>query len=294
MCKHILFNNFKPSDLSTLQAFASMTHDRDGFGAILRTASGEIETLKSLDLATFYIEFTRLVLSETYQTVVVHHRTSTNFDGIEYAHPFEFQGHYLTHNGVVSVPGEHDTKTKNDSEALLHHLIKSGYETESIQGYFSCFALTAKDTTVLIDNTAPIYSDGRVYSSHDLGEGFTRISLVRLTLDLSGEVKDSAPIKVTKSGYGSELAHRSLGIVTNDAAWEGYPEDDAPWGDGASEFLSLVSEHEEYDLFSTRSDAMLTAMIDDVARTMGIGLTEKDMEYLTRVYQSEGCDYAKR
>jgi len=290
MCKHILFNNFTPDDLSTLQTFASMTHDRDGFGAILRTRSGEIETLKALDLATFYIEFTRLVLSNGYSTVVVHHRTSTNFDGIEYAHPFEFQGHHLTHNGVVNVPGTHETKTKNDSEALLHHLIKTGYETESIQGYFSSFVLTGTDTTVLVDDTAPMFTDGRVYSSHDLGDGFSRINLTRLTLDLTGEITSTVPVKVTKTDYGLDRKHLSLGYSrTNDDGYAGYSDipDGSPWGSGATEFLDIVNEHEEYDLYSTRNDQALEALIDDLARSMGIGLTEGDMSELIAIYQGE-------
>lgn len=284
MCKHILFNNFKVSDLDTLQTFAAMTHDRDGFGAIMRTESGEVQTLKALDLATFYIEFTRMVLSDAYNTVVVHHRTSTNFPGIEYAHPFEFDGHYMTHNGVVSVPGKHDTKTQNDSEALLHHLIKTGYETETIQGYFSCFTLTKTETTVLVDDTAPIYTDGRVYSSHNLGESFERIALTRIVLDTGGAVINAFPITVTKTDYGRDKSHLSIGYSQTCDYDQGIPS--LAWGSGSTEFLELVTEHEEYDLFSMRNDRALEALIDDIARTMGIGLTEKDMEELKLVYQA--------
>ncbi len=282
MCKHILINEFTPNDIPNLKAFASMTHDRDGFGAIIRTKKGVLETLKSLDLASFYFDLSTRILKNDIQTLVVHHRTSTNGDGIDYAHPFEFMGNLLTHNGVVNVPGSHDTKTRNDSEALLHHLIKTGYATESIQGYFSCFILSDAETTVLVDDIAPIYSDGRIYSSHRLGDNFERLTLERLTLDpVSGLVVNREKIKVTKTDYGSNLAHLSIGSCA-----ESY--NDLPvhsYSDNVEAFFDSLTYREEDELFDTRDYALLTTKIGEIGAMLGLELTEKEIDQLCEIFR---------
>ena len=205
MCKHIMINDFRPSDLDTLSQFVDLTYDRDGYGAILRTKSNALETIKSLDSGSFYLTLTRRVLQGDIQTVVVHHRTSTNGRGIEYAHPFEYQGVYMTHNGVVTVPGKHETKTTNDTEALLHHLIKTNFDTLAVQGYYSCFILDDHNTAVLVDDCAPMHTDGRVYSSHKLGESWTKLDKVMLFLDpATGTPTHTYPIEVSQSTYGQD------------------------------------------------------------------------------------------
>lgn len=210
MCKHLLIRSFTQADTSVIEAFTRRTHDNDGYGAIIRHHDGTLSTLKSLDLAAFYLSIGKLVESGTISELVLHHRTSTNGDGLAYAHPFEFSGHLLTHNGVVQVPGKHETKTRNDSEALLHHLIKTGFNTLSINGYFSCFILSSSETVVLVDDKAPIYSDGRVFCSHDLG-AMPRIVNRKITFDVSSGERVEESIQVSASQYGAEKRHLSLG-----------------------------------------------------------------------------------
>lgn len=225
MCKHLLIRDFSHEDISLIKEFAEITYDKDGFGAIVRTNNNEIKTIKSVELASFYMDLTGLILTEKINELVVHHRTSTNGQGIDYSHPFEFQGNYLTHNGVITVPDKHDVKTTNDSEALLHHLIKTDFETKSISGYFSCFVLNEVNTTILVDATAPIYSDGRVFSSHNLIEGMEKIELKRVVFDRQG-VRTETPIEVTKNEYGMDKASLSLGFKYHD--WSSDYRDDAP------------------------------------------------------------------
>lgn len=287
MCKHILFNDFNPSDAEALKTFAALTHDRDGFGYIVRTKKGEIETGKSLDLASFYFDLSVRISKNDIQTLVVHHRTSTNGDGIEYAHPFLFSGNYLTHNGVVNVPGVHETQTKNDSEALLHHLIKSGYDTESIQGYFSCFILNESETVVLVDNTAPVYvsEDGRIYSSHRLGEGFTPVSLEKRTLcPRTGLVINREKIKVTVTSYGSNLSHLSLGSVIPDNSYYSPSQFEAPESDAVAYFYDALSGKEEDALFAAKSPDVLRALILYIADDLGMELLETEIDQLEGIF----------
>lgn len=273
MCKHILFNNFSLKDLGRLQTFSMMTNENDGYGAIIRSKSGVLESFKSLDAGAFYIALTQKLLQGDTQTLVVHHRTSTNEGGLDYAHPFEYAGHYLTHNGVVQVPGTHETKTKNDSEALLHHLIKSGYDTEAISGYFSCFILNKTETIVLVDNLAPIYTDGRVYSSHKLTEHFKKIELVKKTLDTqTGKVLDSQRIKVTKSNYGYSSMGKSLGSYD----WEPmpyYPENSSI----LENFLDYLSPNEEDGLWEEMDYRRLKHKVRDLVTNLGLSAKEEEV-----------------
>lgn len=286
MCKHILINRFTLEDLPTLQDFASRSNEWDGFGAIMRKADGSIETLKSLCIASFYVELVKEAFTSEITTLVVHHRTSTNGEGIHYAHPFEFEGNFLTHNGVVRVPGDHDTKTTNDSEALLHHLIKSNFDTLSIEGYYSCFILNQTESIVLVDDLAPIYSDGRIYSSHKLDASFEKIESRKITLSVAGEVLDNVPIEVAKSTYGSNLAHLSLGASTvpPEGAEDFYP------SPNVTHFMDMLSHEEEDSLFAARSEAHRRDVIREITQTLGLTLTAEDVAYISDFFADYGME----
>ena len=293
MCKHILINDFKPTDLDTLTQFADMTSDNQGYGAILRYANGDISTMKSMTWTGFYIGLTRELVTKPPQTVVVHHRTSTNGKGLDYAHPFEYQGNYLTHNGVVDVPGKHDTKTTNDSEALLHHLVKSNWDTASVRGYYSCFVVTQDQTTVLVDNMAPIYTDGRVYSSHKLDDSYYAIECQRLTLDRQGSLIGQVDIEVNSEGYGHNLAYLSLGA--SHSAWnESDPSEswtDKDLSDTALEFLDSVTPGGYDYLMNSVNENELELKIEDMATNLGLKLSLTDcyelVEYISELIEDE-------
>ncbi len=299
MCKHILINNFKlDTDLDILTQFADMTSDNQGYGAILRYKDGGITTLKSLSWTGFYIGLTKELTERPPQTLVVHHRTSTNGHGIEYSHPFEYQGHFLTHNGVVDVPGKHKTATQNDSEALLHHLIKTKYETASIQGYYSCFVLTKTDTTVLVDNMAPMYTDNRVYSSHKLADAFYPIDSQRLTLDLAGTLIGQVEIDLAPwTGYGSNVKHLSLGTggIVSDLPPVDW--DDSDLSDTALEFLDTITDSGYDWLRTSRNENELESMVEDMAANLGITLGLNDLyelvEYLQSVLNEDVPSYSQ-
>lgn len=288
MCKHILINNFQKSDLNTLRDFASKSHDLDGFGAIIRTKSNVIEVIKDLDKGVFYSELTQRLLQGDVNTLVVHHRTSTNHDGIEYAHPFEFRRVYLTHNGVVQVPGSHNTNTKNDSEALLHHLIKTDFDTAAIQGYFSCFLMTERDTLVLVDDTAPIYTNGRIYSSINMSNKvslFSRVTLSLLSLDLQGKVISHKPIQVSKSSYGHASAHLSLGhTIVNEQ-----PSDE--YSPNVTDFFDLITDSELQKLIKI-NDHSIFDTIQDLGYAFGLDLTCEDLQEIENVIYDCQVDIA--
>lgn len=289
MCKHILITQFSTQDLDIIREFAERTNENDGYGAIIRTDS-TIETLKSLSLSTFYIELTKRALKGDIIDLVVHHRTSTNEPGIDAAHPFEFEGHYLTHNGVVSVPGEHNTKTTNDSEALLHHLVKTNYDTKSIQGYFSCFILTDQTTTILVDDTAPMYTDGRVYCSHNLNN-YSKLTLTMRTLaPLSNHILEETPIEVTKTTYGHDKATKSLGYILDAAPTD----DDSPWYIPNSEeysanvrdIVELMTREETETYYAQVNETLAMQYLEDIAYSMGYTLTFNELIDLVNILES--------
>jgi hypothetical protein len=287
MCKHILIRNFTHDDIPLIDDFIARTYDDDGFGAIMRLKGGGIRTAKSLDLGSFYLDVGRWIQAGVIEELVLHHRTSTNESGIDYAHPFEFNGHYLTHNGVVNVPGKHDTKTKNDSEALLHHLIKTNYETQSIAGYFSCFILNDQETIVLVDDSAPIYTDGRVYCSHGL-DSLTKIELQKIVHRSDGTTTKAA-IEVSKSSYGADKRHLSLGsdqahdfsaYETQEAAW--YDDNDAD--DDSIFFLDSLYERDIARLEACRTVDDFLDEVKRICEYQGITMTEAQVNRLVRYF----------
>lgn len=282
MCKHILITNFKKEDMTSIYRFADLTSDRDGYGAIARMKNGEIKTIKSLNIAEFYTKLAGIVALKVSE-LVVHYRTSTNERGVDYAHPFEFQGNYLTHNGVVTVPGKHETKTRNDSEALLHHLIKTNYDTESISGYFSCFILNDTGTTVLVDDTAPIYTDGRIYCSHNLNGEMKSVALKKIVI--SAGISKEKIIKVTKTSYGLDKSYLSLG--SGSYKHQFYGEDysdlkDTYYDKGADAFFTYLAPSDERHIENCLTYREAKDMIKMLADEMCIQLTKKDVKEVLR------------
>lgn len=293
MCKHILINQFTPNDIETLKAFCQLTYDRDGFGAIIRRNDDSLEYLKSLDLGSFYLDLSQEI-SKGLKSLVVHHRTSTNKQGIDYAHPFEFEGYLMTHNGVVQVPGNHDTKTSNDSEALLHHLIKSDWKTTEISGYFSCFLMNQHHTIVLVDDCAPMYTDGRVWCSHKLGDKFKKIELKKITLSPDGLIATENKIKVTKSGYGQNMAHLSLGKpYASSYDWPDYSSaatvtdmrDFSVYSDNFDLFLTYLTRAEESQLMREAKRGNLMRALLEKAHDFGIELTADEIVELEEYFR---------
>lgn len=303
MCKHILFNNFDPkTDLETLQNFAAKTYDRDGYGAVFRLDDNRIETLKAIDPHVFYLNLGMIIAENQIKDLVVHHRTSTNKLGLEYTHPFEFQGNYLTHNGVVDVPDVHDTKTQNDSELLLHHLMKTNFETKTIEGYFSCFILNERETTILVDETAPIYTDGRIFSSHDLSESkedeWHKVTLKKIVIPADGSDATISDIEVApRSNYGMDKAHLSLAYKGSDYTvtsereefWKDYEIDQRlkELTQNAEDFMYIVSENEEQDFFMSRSNKELKKKIRAKAQEIGMKLNGNEIHALSEYYLEE-------
>lgn len=227
MCKHILFNNYKhPDHVGVLNQFNSMTFDNDGFGFIAKTKNN-ILSYKTTLLSDLYLKLGETIASHNgvLDTLVVHHRTSTNGQGANYAHPFyhESSGTYFTHNGVVSVETSktYDLKTTNDSELLMHHLLdaETPFNTKIVNGYFSCFLVNNHTNTVVVDRTAPIYVSpcGIVYSSHKIGNDWTKIEAKKIDIEpVTGRVLSVTDIELApKNDYGSGYYSKSLGFKSS-------------------------------------------------------------------------------
>jgi hypothetical protein len=302
MCKHILINDFSFDDIKAIKQFISLTHDNDGYGAIIRKKSGEIDTLKGLNPSIFYLELMEILYShydpriKTIDSVVIHHRTSTNGQGLAYAHPFYFQGYHLTHNGVVNVPGKHDTKTTNDSEALLHHLLKTDFDTENIDGYFSVFMVSKAETIVIVDDTAPLYSDGRIFCSHNLGKDFQKIALRKIVIG-----KSDNPIKVKKSDYGKGFYSLSIGgnysgldsdYISDPFYWNDNPVNFSRHSEEIDDFISALQYTGEMDFFnyemeSAKSVDELYIVLNGFSEMMRMELSDQVREKIVLQFIEE-------
>lgn len=281
MCKHILINQFTLNDLDVLKQFASMSkNERDGYGSIMRTKAGTIETIKSLDSTSFYIDLVQRLQKGDIETLVVHHRTSTNSLGLDYAHPFNFERWYMTHNGVVCVPGLHETKTTNDSEALLHHLIKTDYNTFDIQGYFSCFLLSSTETIVLVDDIAPIYTDGRIYSSHKLTNDQERIALALISLSRRGDIEYQTAIQTTSNSYGMDKAWQSIGYTSH------YDEPIASY-DNIIDFFDYTTDWELFEIKTEHNERKRIKLIADLGKSLGIKLKSNEIKDIIKHIDEE-------
>lgn len=265
MCKHILIRDFTSDDINLVYQFIERTHENDGYGAIIRLNNGQLLTYKTLDIAAFYLTIGRWIGSNGVAELVVHHRTSTNHNGLEYAHPFEHQGHAMTHNGVVSMPGNYPTLTQNDSEMLLHHLLATNYRTSDVSGYFSCFVLNESETIVLVDSIAPIYTNGRVYCSHKLNDDMIKIELTRITYDVRSGTMSQAAIETTKSDYGNAWRGASLGDAWKERTMS-----------TAESFLDLLSGDDIEYLSTIVSERELYREIEYYADSLGVELNDHD------------------
>lgn len=282
MCKHIFIRELQESDTDIINRFIELSeYERDGFGYILRTKNNELEYLKSIDIGSFYLSLGKRLARNDIRDIVVHHRTSTNGEGVEYSHPFLFQGNLLTHNGVVNVPGKHNTATLNDSEMLLHHLIKTSYDTESIQGYFSCFILNELESIVLVDDKAPIYKSSchRIYSSHKLGETWEKVMLKKVTYPIDSAIPIVTDIKVSVSTYGNDKRHLSLAnsTQTHDDAWDNIDVGNVSY-EKSEYFLDALNDSDYAMLDSCRNERQLTQAIKSIAETLGLDLEKTDIE----------------
>lgn len=92
--------------------------------------------------------------------MILHGRTSTNFEGLINTHPMVKDEHYLIHNGVVTDHGPKYAKaTGNDSEDVLHRFLGGIEHVEkNLTGYyaFSCIAPDGK-LHVVRDSIAELY-----------------------------------------------------------------------------------------------------------------------------------------
>lgn len=304
MCKHILFNNFDyETDIPTLREFAQLSYERDGYGAIARNTQGDIWTFKDLTEGSFYSDITEFLLkTPNIDTLVVHHRTSTNKKGIEYAHPFDYKGFYLTHNGVINTPYKYNTKTQNDSEELLHHLIDTNYDTKDISGYYSTFIVSEDKTQLIVDFTAPIYSDGRVYSSHNLGskqKPWKSVQGKHLVFE-KGVIVSEREIEIKKSLYGQDKAHLSLGWgkpykspYIYDAT---VPKTTKKYNDGFNtpkEFFDNLSKHEDFELSKITDPYKLEDAVWDKSLEMGLWLGEQGVNDIVGMYLHSDVRFTK-
>ncbi len=300
MCKHILFNEFNfETDLETLRDFAERTSENDGYGSIIRLKNKDIYTYKSLNEGDFYIVLTKFLFERKSEidTLVVHHRTSTNKNGVDYAHPFEYKGQYLTHNGVVDVPKakKYKTKTKNDSEKLLHHLVETNYNTKDISGYFSVFMVSRDMTQIIVDGIAPIYTDGRIYSSHDLSSEnlkYTKLSMSRVKIT-NGTIETN-PIETTKSNYGMDKSYLSLGtkstidIMPLGQDWLNKGHDDIDRDYEKQElFFAHITDREDQELSNIRGLEDLENAIWDKCIEIGLYLDDRDINEIAEYYLDE-------
>lgn len=290
MCKHILIKDFNnETDFLVLDEFIQRsTHENDGYGAIIRTTTNKLITRKSLDTGSFYLELGTMLQSGMVKDLVVHHRMSTNKPGIDYAHPFEFQGNYMTHNGVVHPFSKHDTKTENDSEWLLHHLIKTDFKTNEVSGYYSCFILNESSTIIVVDGIAPIFSFAdRIYSSHNLVEGMTKIEKKKIVMSLDGNIMTS-DIEVVISTYGNDKKALSLGNGKwyDQREWV-YEDDGYSFKSDYEKFYKTENDLEYfYDFLSTDDERLLKACrnqdelrveIEFITETLDLKLTPDEM-----------------
>lgn len=297
MCKHILINDFNKDDFEVIKTFISKTNENDGYGAIIKSKNGDIQTLKAMHQGVFYFDLMAMInetMPQGISSLVVHHRTSTNGKGIDYAHPFQLDGYFLTHNGVVDVPNTeaYNTRTTNDSEALLHHLLATNYATNQVSGYYSVFLISADRTQIIVDDIAPIYSDGRVFCSHNLGDNFKRMTKTHVIIDASGNVTCS-PIETMQSNYGMDKAHLSLGNTKmrfkeydsfDDWNAKQYIDDtldneyDYRATSNVDDFLFMLTDN-DYEYIAgqkNRNDRILA--IKDTAQWLYIKLTKRDIK----------------
>jgi hypothetical protein len=204
----------------------------------------------------------------------------------------------------VDIPFDYPVHTRNDSEALLHHILATK-QTSDVSGYFSVFLISRDTTQVIVDDTAPIYTDGRVYSSLKLGDSFQKIASEWRHLDSIGNAFSVSPVEKTSRLYGRELSHLSLGTSypVSDYTDHGYsrdwygggftkyePRSIREWSnddttDPVTSFIDTLSLNERFAILQpTLKDKARKKYIKRIAAERGITLDHYDtaaiLEYL--------------
>ncbi len=156
------------------------------------------------------------------QTLMVHGRTSTNVKGVENAHPFENDGVFLIHNGVLDWKGskEEESDKKCDSEQFLDWFANGG-DLENMHklwgGYGAIFIYDSKTNQRMLikDSTANLYLAKRKF------DGFV---FATSEYDLKDICKDanielcSKPIQLPKS----IITFDEKGNMDSFTEWEGF------------------------------------------------------------------------
>lgn len=173
MCKLLFFSkisglkiNENLKDILEIMAIGN----QDGIG--LFSESGII---KSLDIDSIFVDkktknkFNFLDFNEVLiqgnifngNSLCVHSRTSTNYIGLDYCHPFTADNVTMAHNGVVTIEkNNYPLKTKNDSEYLTHFFNEFGLDgLENILGYYAIMAYDSTNNTWTIgrDDQATLF-----------------------------------------------------------------------------------------------------------------------------------------
>lgn len=177
MCKLLFFSNtngIKDKLQTNLPNIVGIMArgNKDGIGVFSETGH-----IKAVDMDELYMpkEYFDYHFIDSYgvdkkgdvwqgTSLAIHSRTSTNYVGLDYCHPFtstmkQFKGNYFAHNGVVEVPMNHgfDLKTMNDSEWLANEFWHKSFSNfDSVNGYYAFINYDARENlwTIAKDNEA--------------------------------------------------------------------------------------------------------------------------------------------
>ena len=219
MCKLLFLTNTKSLSIEdNLESILKVMSvgNKDGIG--LFSENGYLKALSVDDV--FISDDTRegfdfLSFSETIgegyclgHSLAVHSRTSTNYLGLDYAHPFKVNKSLFAHNGVVDIP-EHNypVETKNDSEYLAHHFENNSFKAlESVSGYYAFIHFNYDENvwTIGRDNQATLYC-GLIEENNSLifstlkTDIFEIAKILDVSLKFVKEVKDYSFIQFKDS-----------------------------------------------------------------------------------------------
>jgi hypothetical protein len=212
MCKLLFFSKIKGLEIEKKLTPILKVMERgnkDGIGIF--SESGYI---KSLSLESLFYENAGPDFCENYiesissgdflkgTSLAIHSRTSTNYIGVDYSHPFKVgDNNFFAHNGVVDIlENNYVLETKNDSEFLANYYFEKGRESLSnISGYFAYIALNSKIWTIGRDEMAELYcgkiveNDSYIFSTKK--EDILEITkILSVTLKFLKRVKDYTEI----------------------------------------------------------------------------------------------------
>lgn len=207
MCKIIAFTNTsKIKDVSDFSKdMAYFLHDqRDGFGYAALGMDDKVFGAKTLEPFRYskrnmkkYPKFVKNHVElfgdkgdGKAKCAMFHGRISTNKISLLNTHPMIKEGHYLIHNGVVENIGDkYEKETQNDSEDVLHYLIKGSIEgvAKGVSGYYACVAISPDGKMhVFKDATAPL-----VMSWSDKLESFIFASNKKLLEEIANLIDET-------------------------------------------------------------------------------------------------------